>query len=115
MKHDNKKIMGIIDEVMTFLYCVGAKEINIHTIKAEDKYVIEIKSDYLNKNKSKVEDMIDTLSTCQRQIELEEYYWELVGDSEVGTELTLVGAMVDEIDIDLEDDSIEITLIRNRI
>ena len=61
-----------------------------------------------------IEEMIQTLSTCSKQIELEEYYWELVGDSDIDSELTLVGAMVDEIDINVEDETIEIILVRNR-
>ncbi len=43
---------------------------------------------------------------------MEEYYWELVGDCDIDSELSLIAMMVNEIEVDIEDDYVELTLIR---
>jgi hypothetical protein len=57
--------------------------------------------------------MRESLS-IQRQHELEEYYWQLAGESDCDDELTLIGAMIDEATLELVDGNLHITLIRNR-
>ena len=43
---------------------------------------------------------------------MEEYYWELAGESDVDTELTLVGMMTDNAEINISEDMIEVVLYR---
>lgn len=43
---------------------------------------------------------------------MEEYYWELTGDTEGENELSLVGMMIDSVDIILEEDILVIEVKR---
>ena len=43
---------------------------------------------------------------------MEEYYWALVGDCDVANELSLVGMMVDEAEVQHEGSEIKISLYR---
>lgn len=97
---------------MTYLYSMGAKDITIH-IKEDDKqFIINIKSDFKEFSDREVKRLIKRLN-IPRQIEMEEYYWELTGESDVDTELTLVGMMTDDGEVNfLDDNTIEITLYR---
>jgi hypothetical protein len=49
-----------------------------------------------------------------KQAEVEEYYWELSGESNgnLDTEISLVAAMVDKAEIDVQNSTILITLLR---
>ncbi len=97
---------------MTFLYSKGATDITVNIKEDEKKYIIYIKSDFKEFNDNEVERLIKRLN-IPRQIEMEEYYWELTGESDVDTELTLVGMMTDNGEVNfLDDNNIEITLYR---
>jgi len=45
---------------------------------------------------------------------MEEYYWQLAGESDCDDELTLVGAMIDEAKIEMKDGNLTMKLIRYR-
>lgn len=112
MKHNKKRIMKIVDEITTHLYWIGAKDINIRIQEVDDKFKITFKSDYLPEKKKKIKKLIDALKRCDKQQEMEEYYWELVGDCDIDNELSLIGMMVDEAELEIEEDHLELILIR---
>ena len=49
---------------------------------------------------------------CEKSEEMEEFFWELAGESDVDTEITIVGMMCDEKKLSITDDRIEIKLKR---
>lgn len=45
---------------------------------------------------------------------MEEYYWELAGETDSSEELGLVGTMIDEATIGYDEEKVVIELIRNK-
>lgn len=111
MKHNKKRISKIVDELVTYFFTMGATDMNINLKEKKDYYKIFLKSNYTTKDKAKIEKLIKYLK-CDKQEEMEEYYWELTGDCDVDTELTLVGMMTDKAEINIEEDTIEVVLYR---
>lgn len=112
MKHIKKRISRIVDELITYCYAKGAKEINIQIIDESELVKIQIKSRTKHLNKVTVE-QLNKLLNYPKHEEIEEYYWELTGESDVDNELALIGMMTDRAVINYsEDTGLEITLYR---
>ncbi len=111
MKHFKKRITKIVDELITYFFSIGATNININVEEKTDHFEILLKCNYCTKNKTKIDRLSKHLQ-CEKQMEVEEYYWELAGSSDVDNELALVGMMVDDAKINIEKDSIEIMLYK---
>lgn len=111
MKHEAKKISLIIDELMTVMLLHGAKEINIKIKREENK--TEIIFEYLDCDYGDdfLEELQESLN-IQRQSEVEGYYWQLCGDDDEGDELFLVGAMIDEAEVERKGKNVLIHIVR---
>lgn len=113
MKHNKLKISKIVDELTTFCFSVGATEIGIDIKETDEHFKIHLKSNY-NAPTEKINELVKLLK-CKKQEAMEEYYWYLAGDSDVDSELTLVGMMTDKCKINfVEGEFIEITLYRDK-
>lgn len=113
MKHTKKRITKIVDEMITYLFKIGATDINIDLQENVDYYKMSFKSNYTSKDKTKLDKLKKCLK-CNKREEVEEYYWELTGQCDVDCQLTLVGMMVDKADINIGEDTIEVILYRNK-
>ncbi|TCT12140.1 hypothetical protein EDC18_11439 [Natranaerovirga pectinivora] len=113
MKHSNKRVCKIIDELTTFLLMIGATDIDVNVKNRKEDYMITIKSDYRKGEDKKIERLIKGV-TSPKQEEIEEYYWELTGESDVEAELNLIGIMIDKAEVNVTADLIEIELYRNK-
>lgn len=111
MKHDKKRITKMIDELVTYFFSMGATDININLKEDEKSFKIVFDCNYSCKDSGKLEKLNKYLQ-CPKQEEMEEYFWELAGDCDVDTELTLVGMMTDKASIQCADNKIKITLLR---
>ena len=111
MKFKVEKNLKIITELMSFCYHFSAKDItvNIKTIDNTSNIILDAviekfpKDDYDN--------LVQTLS-IPRQHEVEQYYWQLSGESEFDCELSLIGMMVDSANISYENNKLHIELQR---
>jgi len=113
MRHEVKKISRIVDELTTMLLKDDTNEVDFK-IKMDLKQTVITIVDYHSRcDEKKIERLRESLS-IQRQHEMEEYYWQLAGESDCDDELTLVGAMIDEATIELKDGNLHIQLIRYR-
>lgn len=113
MKHDKKRISKMVDELVTYMFSIGATDISINISDEPDTYRIHLESNYLDKYRKNL-DKLQKYLNYDKQEEMEEYYWELAGDSDIDTELTLVGMMTDKAEIDFTGDRIKITLHRSK-
>ncbi len=111
MKHETKKICKIVDELTTLLLKEGSGLIEFKINRLSDRTVISIVDHHTHYSQKEVDDMIECFNV-QRQFEVEEYYWQLVGESDNDSELTIVGVMVDHADVKLENGDLHIDLIR---
>lgn len=111
MRHEIKKITKIVDELTTFCLERNAEHITVTVKNKQDREYIKIKAYPFEK----IEEVIDNLKQvfsypCEREIE--ECYWGLAGESDHSEELGLVGAMVDEVTIEYDEEKIQIELVR---
>ena len=113
MKHEIKKISKILDELVTFCFKHGTNNMNISVENGETFFKIKIHTDNIDCDNKRVKLLKDLLN-MPRQTEIEEYYWELAGENDHDTELSLVGMMVDEAEVEFQDTALTITLYRNK-
>lgn len=113
MRHEVKKISKMVDELTTFFLEHEAKSLKVHVENFIDKEVIIVEAVALDDIKLCVKRLNRFLS-YPRECEMEEYYWELAGETEHSEELGLVGIMIDEANIGYEEDKILLELIRNK-
>ncbi len=111
MRHEIKKICKIVDEVTTFLLTDDTDMVDFKINKLEDRTIINIVDYNTHLTQEDVDDLIDCLNV-QRQIEVEEYYWQLVGECDNDSELTMVGVMVDSAKIEIKDNNMYMELVR---
>lgn len=113
MKHDKLKISRMVEELINYLFSIGAEEISIE-IKEDDKnYMISAKCKKLMLSDEELK-RIKKIFKIEKNEEMEEYYWCLAGESDVDTELSLLSMMVDESSISYKEGILSIALYRNK-
>lgn len=113
MKHEVRRISKILDELITFCFLHGTKKMNIDIEDNGESFKIHLHSDNIDCDDIKVKKLKEFLS-YPRQPEVEEYYWELTGECDRDTELSLVGIMTDKAVVKFEGTSLHITLYRKK-
>ena len=89
----------------------GSTDINVHIKRNSELSTITI----IDHNSTYPNDEIPSLNdvlNIQRQCEIEEFYWELMGDDSHEDELFLVGSMVDKATVDKINDDLHIVMYR---
>lgn len=112
MKHERLKVSKMVGELMNYLFYMGATDINIDFKETNTRFEIICKSNFEEEDAPKKIEKLTKLLKSNKREEMEEYYWALVGDCDVANELSLVGMMVDESEIQYENKDIKITLYR---
>lgn len=112
MKHNKLRITRIVEELMNYFFSLGATNISVNINEDEKKYTIFFKSNCNDCRKEKF-DELSRLLKCGKNEEMEEYYWALTGECDSDSELSLVGMMIDESEVNLlPGKGVEITLYR---
>ncbi|TDO78333.1 hypothetical protein DFR79_1281 [Halanaerobium saccharolyticum] len=111
MKNDLKSIK-LIGELAAFVFKAGGDEFDVSFKEKNEGIEITIKS----KLKDITPDQLETLKGLYtpRQSEVEDYYWELAGESDNYQELTLVGMMIDRAEYSYENGLLKITVYRHK-
>jgi hypothetical protein len=113
MRHEIKKICKIVDELTTLLLQEDTNEVDFKIKKTDNDTTIYI-TDYNTKYKQADVDDLKQCLNVQRQHEVEEYYWQLVGECDNDSELTVIGAMIDKAEIELRDGNLYMILVREK-
>ena len=111
MRHEVKKIGRIIDELTTFLLKDDTNhlDLRIETSSKETRInIVDYDTHYSESEIASLERMLNQ----QRQYEIEEYYWQLAGETDEGDELVLISAMIDEAKLEIRDHNLYMELIR---
>ena len=114
MKYHFDRNLKIINELMTYLYKLGSKDINV-TLKKEDydtTIIILGKIDNIDHNEL---DNLTTMLNTNRQHEVEESYWHLGGEFESDSELSLVGMMIDTAEIIYSNNILKLKVYRKEV
>lgn len=101
MKELEKK-MRILSELVAYCYSLGAEEYSIRLRRTDNCTIIEVTAAVRGVDEHTV-NRLSRLLNVPRQHEVEQMYWELSGDSEDISELTLTGMMTDRVDVELND------------
>ena len=112
MKHEKMRIIKILDEIISFSFKKDATDMNINIRFDEEKFIIQFKDNSKEVTQEEI-DEIEELINVDRQPEMEEYYWELIGQQDYADEFTLVGLMADKANIDYDPETgMSLTLYR---
>ncbi len=114
MRTHIKRITSIVDEIMTFLLLENFSKLSV-SVEPKGK---STRLQFISENDSMTQKQLDTILSVlnqPRQVELETYYWTLLGESGVDMSLNVVGRMVDSAEGYLENGSIVLILIREEI
>jgi len=103
------KLMKLTSELIGYCYDIGMKDINVNIKQENDKDIITIQGEVLNLSDNQVKNIRRLLNT-PREGFVEEYYWELIGES--GGELSLAGMLIDEAMVSYENNYLQIILYR---
>lgn len=111
MKYQFEKNLKIINEIMTYLHKLGSKDINVNLKKNYSSTVFHIWGKINNIDSAELDNLSNVLN-INRQHEIEEYYWNLGGESEADGELTLVGMMIDKSEITYSNNILSFKILR---
>ncbi|MDU5108650.1 hypothetical protein [Clostridium sp.] len=114
MKYQFERNLKIINELMTYLHKLGAKDINVKFTKNDSTTNIDIWGEIISIEQDELDSLINILNT-DRQHEIEEYYWNLDSEGEENGELTLIGMMIDNADITYTNNILSFKILRNEI
>lgn len=114
MNFKTEKDLKIINELMAYCYHFNTDDINV-TIKTIDTTTfIVLKATILDFPQTAFDKLISSLNT-PRQREVEQYYWQIGGECEFDSELTLVGMMTDKVNVSYENNLLNIELQRTSL
>jgi RNA-binding protein YhbY len=99
----------IIKQLSLYLMLHGVNDFNL-SFSSNSKDVTFIISSKLFTEKV-IKEMKDKLSR-KREIEVEVYGWELLGDTDTKNQLDILGALIDEVEVKKENDQFVIFLKR---
>ncbi len=111
MRHENKKIGKIVDELVTFFCAYGASKIDVTIDRLDDRIDFKFVVDQLDGNE-KIVKMFEDLINFPREEDFDEVYWNLAGESDHDTELTLIAYMIDKVLFSQDGNSFEVILTR---
>ncbi len=111
MRDEIRKINKLVDEMTSLLMKRCSSEIDVK-IKRENPNVVITIIDYNTTYSSFEIEELRSVLNIQRQCEVEEFYWELMGDDNKGDELFLVGSMIDFASVEKVDNNLEIVMHR---
>lgn len=111
MKHEVKKIALIINEILTVLLFNGSEDVEIKVKRQKQNTEIIFIQHKITYNDGFIQTLRDSLNS-KRELEVEGYYWQLIGRDDDGCELDLVGVMVDEASVERKGDDLYIRLLR---
>ncbi|WP_373897173.1 hypothetical protein ACER0A_000385 [Haloimpatiens sp. FM7315] len=111
IKHTHEKNVKIITELMNFCYKHGGTNFHIDLSTEDKKICICIESEIYDLKDETLESSKNLLN-CPRCHEVEQYYWNLTGNDISDNELSLVGMMIDKAEINYDNKTLKILVIR---
>ncbi len=111
MRHEVKKISRIVDELTTLFLKDDTNEVDLKVITSDVESVIRLTVHNTKVSDQYIAHLLKTFNK-QREMEIEEYYWQLAGETDDDDEVTLIGAMIDYATAEKRDGNLYIELVR---
>jgi hypothetical protein len=110
MKREIKKNGKLVDEIVSYLLKKGH-----HQLKIDLNYTTEYTefTIYLNNLTDNERELLNECFSQLRDDIMEEYGWELLGESSQSAELNLIGMLIDDYRMETEGDVTIIYILRN--
>lgn len=114
MTHGRKKVTKIIEELTIYFFTMGAQKVESSIELDGDWAIIRFHSDYDNAQKVHV-DKLHTYLNEPKNEAMEDFYWELAGagDPGEGSQLILVGMMLDKAEINIGENEVSLVLYKH--
>jgi len=112
MKTKFEKIMKITSELLSYCHHYGAKEFHFDISEEKDAVALSLQARPEDLSEKEL-DYLKTALSAPRQREVEQDYWELIGESGNNSELTLIGMLCDDAEVIYENRILTITLKRH--
>lgn len=111
MKFKFEKNLKIINELMTYLHKLGCNDIHVNICTKENSTIFLLWGETPNLNEENFQILVNTLN-IQRQHEIEEYYWNLLGEYETDNQLSIIGMMIDKAEVTFNSNILNIKLVK---
>jgi hypothetical protein len=111
MKLEFEKKMKMASDLLSYCHLHGATEYHLDIKLKDDSAMFMIKANPIQLSDESMAKLHKNLSAPRRK-EMEQEFWELMGNSEEYCETTLIGMMSDEAKARLEDGELTITVLR---
>ena len=111
MKTRFKKISAIADELLSYCHRHGANEFHIDITGENDFVTLVISARTGNISNEELESLKNRLNAPRRR-DVEQDFWELIGESESSSELTLTGMLCDAACVNYDGKVLTISLTR---
>lgn len=111
MRYETKKLSKMVDELSTYCLERNVNKVKVEVINEPDRFLIELYAEGIKMTNSELKNLKDVLNS-HREVEMEEYFWSLAGEGHQSDELGLVASMTDSAEIDLNNTTLSIKLVR---
>ena len=112
MKNNLELALRISHDLIAYCHRHGATEYEMKISEGKESMLYMIQASPVEISDEQMEILVKNLK-APRQAELENDYWELIGESEDYSELMLAGISCDEADIEYRNNAITFTLLRH--
>ncbi|MCL2426579.1 MAG: hypothetical protein FWD05_09615 [Oscillospiraceae bacterium] len=111
MKNKFELALRITSDLMTYCHNHGATDYKTKMNEGEDAITFLVQGHPVNISEAQLEDVNKKLH-APRQRDVENDFWELIGESEDFCELMLVGMSCDSAEVEYENERLTFTLLR---
>jgi len=115
MRHEEKKVAKIIEELTMYFFSIGGDRINTCIEKSEAGEKITFRSNYDMEYEESIQYLEECLSR-EKNEGMEDIYWELAGSGDPGesSQLVLIGMMIDSHEVHRYGNEVEVILYKNK-
>lgn len=115
MKNGRKKFLIILDELMRLFLKFGCSNITVNFDIENNLGLIHLRGKYAPEAREHIKSLEESLN-CGRNVEMEECYWAISGSGGInqGSELYVVGSMLDRCTVQYDDEYVEVFAYRKQ-
>lgn len=111
MKFKFEKNLKIVNELVVYFHKLGNSDVHIDLTSDKNSSYLRISGTVPNLSSKELDNLTKTLN-MPRQHEVEHYYWNLSGECEFDSELSLIGMMVNDVKVDYVNEILTINIVR---
>ncbi len=111
MKLRYEKNIRLLTDLLGYCHMIGASEFFTHIALEDARSTIEVRCLIANLPQTRIDELNRHLNV-PRQHEVEQYYWNISGEEQIDSELSLAGMMTDQADITYDGHELRITCVR---